>query len=162
MARVARSGRSPPGTYSGTASRVLGSLGEAVVPSFDPLVISPRPPLAPGRGAPEGKWSSDVSRLGRSPRQLVGLFETLRTLGVDLYLDQRGVDTTSPAGRALLGMAAVFAEFERAMLVARTTAGIERARACGRRIGRRPAGGDVEAAVRTPHRPRYAKLPLSR
>ena len=34
-------------------------------------------------------------------------------------------------------------------VVARTTAGIERARTCGRRIGRRPAGGDVEAAVRT-------------
>ena len=45
---------------------------------------------------------------GRSPRQLVGLFETLRTLGVDLYLDQQGVDTTSPAGRALFRRVRVF------------------------------------------------------
>ena len=82
----------------------------------------------------------DVSRLGRSLAQLVGLFEELRSLNVDLYLDQQGVDTTTPSGRALLGMAAVFAEFERAMIVERTKAGMERARARGAQIGR-PTGG---------------------
>ena len=50
----------------------------------------------------------DVSRLGRSLRELLECFETLRTTGV-LYLDQQGVDTTTPAGRALFGMAGVFA-----------------------------------------------------
>ena len=80
----------------------------------------------------------DVSRLGRSLTQLVGLFEALRALNVDLILDRQGVDTNSPAGRALLGMAAVFAEFERAMIVERTRAGMERARARGAQIGRAP------------------------
>ena len=42
----------------------------------------------------------DVSRLGRSLRELLECFETLRGTGVDLYLDQQAVDTTTPAGRA--------------------------------------------------------------
>src|SRR3712207_3559679 len=47
----------------------------------------------------------DVSRRGRSMRELLYCVETLRTRGVDLYLDQQGVDTTTPTGRALFGMA---------------------------------------------------------
>ena len=78
----------------------------------------------------------DVSRLGRSLRELLDCFETLRRPGVDLYLDQQGVDTTTPAGRALFGMAGVFAEFERSMLIERTRAGLDRARAQGKRLGR--------------------------
>ena len=91
----------------------------------------------------------DVSRLGRSLTQLVGLFEALRALGVDLILDRQGVDTNTPAGRALLGMAAVFAEFERAMIVERTKAGMERARARGAQIGRAPTGDGTVAAIRS-------------
>jgi len=91
----------------------------------------------------------DVSRLGRSLTQLVGLFEALRALGVDLILEQQGVDTSTPAGRALLGMAAVFAEFERAMIVERTKAGMERARARGAQIGRAPVGDGTVAAIRS-------------
>jgi DNA invertase Pin-like site-specific DNA recombinase len=78
----------------------------------------------------------DVSRLGRSLANLVHLFETLRALGVDLYLQQQALDTSTPAGKALLQMSGVFAEFERAMIVERTKAGIERARARGKQIGR--------------------------
>jgi len=70
-------------------------------------------------------------------------------LGVDLYLDQQGVDTTTPYGRALLGMAAVFAEFERAMISERTKAGIERARARGKRIGRPPTSRGTISAIRS-------------
>ena len=68
--------------------------------------------------------------------ELLECFETLRKTGVDLYLDQQGVDTTTPAGRALFGMAGVFAEFERSMLIERTRAGLDRARAQGKRLGR--------------------------
>ncbi len=91
----------------------------------------------------------DVSRLGRSLTQLVGLFEALRAMSVDLILDRQGVDTNTPAGRALLGMAAVFAEFERAMIVERTRAGMERARARGAQIGRAPTGDGTVAAIRS-------------
>jgi DNA invertase Pin-like site-specific DNA recombinase len=89
----------------------------------------------------------DVSRLGRSLRELLDCFETLRTIGVDLYLDQQGVDTTTPAGRALFGMAGVFAEFERAMLIERTRAGLDRARAAGTRLGRPSKDSEVSARV---------------
>jgi len=91
----------------------------------------------------------DVSRLGRSLTQLVGLFEAMRALGVDLVLEQQGVDTSTPAGRALLGMAAVFSEFERSMIVERTKAGMARARARGAQIGGRPTGDGTVAAIRS-------------
>jgi DNA invertase Pin-like site-specific DNA recombinase len=89
----------------------------------------------------------DVSRLGRSLRELLDCFETLRRTGVDLYLDQQGVDTTTPAGRALFGMAGVFAEFERSMLIERTRAGLERARAQGKRLGRPITPDDVTRRI---------------
>ncbi len=81
-------------------------------------------------------WS--VDRLGRSLQHLVGLLEELQALGVDLYLHQQGLDTSTPSGRAMFQMCGVFAEFERAMLVERTKAGLARARAKGIRIGRPP------------------------
>jgi DNA invertase Pin-like site-specific DNA recombinase len=81
-------------------------------------------------------WS--VDRLGRSLQHLVGLLEELHALGVDLYLHQQGLDTSTPSGRAMFQMCGVFAEFERAMLVERTKAGMARAKAKGSRIGRPP------------------------
>lgn len=74
----------------------------------------------------------------------MNLFETLRALGVDLFLQQQALDTSTPAGKALLQMSGVFAEFERAMIVERTKAGMERARARGKHIGR-PAVSEAMA-----------------
>ncbi len=82
-------------------------------------------------------WS--VDRLGRSLQDLVGFLGELRAKGVDLYLHVQGLDTSTPAGRAMFGMLGVFAEFERAMIQERVRAGLERARARGRRLGRPPA-----------------------
>lgn len=91
----------------------------------------------------------DVSRLGRSLSHLVGVFETFRTLGVDLYLDRQGFDTSTAAGRMAMQMCAVFAEFEREMIVERTKAGMAKARARGSRIGRPPASPAIVAAIRS-------------
>lgn len=71
-------------------------------------------------------WS--VDRLGRSLQHLVGFLGELNGSGVDLYLHQQGVDTTTPAGKALFQMMGVFAEFERSMIQTRVQSGIERAR----------------------------------
>ena len=90
----------------------------------------------------------DVSRLGRSLRDLVDLFETLGSVGCDLFLEQQALDTSTPAGRALLQMSGVFAEFERAMIVERTKAGMARARANGKQIGRAPASDALIDAIR--------------
>jgi DNA invertase Pin-like site-specific DNA recombinase len=79
-------------------------------------------------------WS--VDRLGRSLQDLVAFLSEINSRGVDLYLHQQGLDTSSPAGRAMFGMLSVFAEFERAMIVERVRTGINRARANGKRLGR--------------------------
>lgn len=91
----------------------------------------------------------DVSRLGRSLRDLVDIFETLRALKIDLVIHQQGIDTSTPAGQAMLQMSGVFAQFERSMIVERTKAGMARARASGAQIGRAPAGDGTVAAIRS-------------
>lgn len=78
-------------------------------------------------------WS--VDRLGRSLIDLVNLLQELHSTGVDLYLHQQGVNTTTPAGRALFGMMGVFAEFERGMIQERVRAGMARAKAKGTKSG---------------------------
>ncbi len=79
-------------------------------------------------------WS--VDRLGRSLQDLVGFLGELHGLGVDLFLHQQGVDTTSPAGKAMFQMLGVFAEFERSMIQERVKAGLARAKAEGKTLGR--------------------------
>lgn len=59
-------------------------------------------------------WS--VDRLGRSLQHLVGFQAEIQAKGVGLYLHQQGIDTTTPAGKAMFQMCGVFAEFERAMI----------------------------------------------
>lgn len=59
-------------------------------------------------------WS--VDRLGRSLQDLIGFLAEIHALKVDLYLHQQGLDTTTPAGKALFQMLGVFAEFERAVI----------------------------------------------
>jgi DNA invertase Pin-like site-specific DNA recombinase len=91
-------------------------------------------------------WS--VDRLGRSLQDLVTLLSELHALEIDLFLHQQGVDTTTPAGKALFQMMGVFAEFERAIIRERVKSGLERAKAQGTRLGRRPIDADKEAAIR--------------
>jgi DNA invertase Pin-like site-specific DNA recombinase len=79
-------------------------------------------------------WS--VDRLGRSLQDLVGFLSEIHALKVDLYLHQQGLDTTTPAGKAMFQMMGVFAEFERAMIQERVRAGLRRARGEGKRLGR--------------------------
>ncbi len=91
-------------------------------------------------------WS--VDRLGRSLQDLVAFLGDLQASDVDLYLHQQGVDTTTPGGKALFQMMGVFAEFERAMMRERIKAGLARARAQGKRLGRPPVPPEVEQAIR--------------
>jgi DNA invertase Pin-like site-specific DNA recombinase len=52
-------------------------------------------------------------------------------------VEARGIDTSTPSGRAMFQMMGVFAEFERAMIRERVLAGLARAREQGTRLGRR-------------------------
>lgn len=72
-------------------------------------------------------WS--VDRLGRSMPDLVSFLGELQSLGLDLYLHQQALDTSTPSGRAFFQMLGIFAEFERAMIQERVKAGLQRARA---------------------------------
>ena len=68
-------------------------------------------------------WS--VDRLGRSfPQDLVGFLSKPHALKIDLFLRQQGLDTTTPAGKAMFQMMGVFAEFERAMIAERVGEGL--------------------------------------
>ena len=80
----------------------------------------------------------DVSRLGRSLQHLITLLSDFHSKDVGLYLHQQGVDTTTPSGKAMFSMMGVFAEFERSMIQERVKAGLARARAQGKRLGRPP------------------------
>jgi DNA invertase Pin-like site-specific DNA recombinase len=79
-------------------------------------------------------WS--VDRLGRSLAHVVNLLAELTEEKVAVYLHQQQVDSTTTAGKAMLGMCAVFAEFEWNSTSDRIKAGIARARKEGKRIGR--------------------------
>jgi DNA invertase Pin-like site-specific DNA recombinase len=91
-------------------------------------------------------WS--VDRLGRSLQDLVGFLSELHAIGVDLFLHQQGLDTTTPAGKAMFQMMGVFAEFERAMIQERVRAGLARARDEGKRLGRPPIKPQLEQRIR--------------
>jgi DNA invertase Pin-like site-specific DNA recombinase len=86
-----------------------------------------------------------VDRLGRSLQHLVEFLNELRAKGVDLYLHEQALDTSTPSGRAMFQMCGVFAEFERAMIVSRVNAGLARAKAQGKTLGR-PSGMTPEKA----------------
>jgi DNA invertase Pin-like site-specific DNA recombinase len=79
-------------------------------------------------------WS--VDRLGRSLIDRVSLLQELHATGVDLYLHQQCINTTTSAGKALFSMMGVFAEFERGMIQERLRSGMARAKAKGIRSGR--------------------------
>jgi DNA invertase Pin-like site-specific DNA recombinase len=91
-------------------------------------------------------WS--VDRLGRSLQHLVSFLDEIHSSRVDLYLHQQGIDTTTPAGKALFQMCGVFAEFERSMIQERVKAGLARAKASGKTLGRPRVSDEIEERIR--------------
>jgi DNA invertase Pin-like site-specific DNA recombinase len=88
-----------------------------------------------------------VDRMGRSLPDLIATMQALHGAKTDLFLHQQAIDTTTPAGRAMFGMMGVFAEFERSMIQTRVKAGLDRARAAGKRLGRARVSASREKAV---------------
>jgi DNA invertase Pin-like site-specific DNA recombinase len=99
-------------------------------------------------------WRLD--RLGRNLRHLITLLEELQALGIAFVSLNEGIDATTPAGKLQMHILGAIAEFERARIAERVKAGLQRARAQGKRLGRprkpRPAivvlGGSVREAAR--------------
>ena len=80
-------------------------------------------------------WKLD--RLSRSLRDVLAIMDRLSEAGAGFRSLTEAIDTTTPAGRMMMQMVGSFAEFERAMIRERTSAGVAAARAAGRVGGRR-------------------------
>jgi putative DNA-invertase from lambdoid prophage Rac len=88
-----------------------------------------------------------LDRLGRNAMDVRATVEKLAAEGVKVHcLALGGTDLTSPAGKMTMGVIAAVAEFERDLLIERTQAGLSRAKAEGKRLGRPMALSDQQRA----------------
>jgi len=88
-------------------------------------------------------WRFD--RFARSTAHLLAALEEFRNLGIDFVSLHESVDTTTPLGKMVFTVVAAVAELERSIIAERVKAGVARARAKGKRLGR-PVGSKVDAA----------------
>ena len=105
-------------------------------------------------------WRLD--RWGRSVTDLLATLQELNHLGVGFVSLTEALDLTTPAGRAMAGLLAIFAEFEREILRERTRAGLAQARLNGKRLGRPITAGLHADQVRKLHRRGISKSEISR
>ena len=105
-------------------------------------------------------WRLD--RWGRSVTDLLATLQELEHLGVGFVSLTEALDLTTPAGRAMAGLLAVFAEFEREILRERTRAGLAHARQNGKRLGRPATAAAHAAEIRKLHRAGVSKSEIAR
>jgi putative DNA-invertase from lambdoid prophage Rac len=105
-------------------------------------------------------WRLD--RWGRSVTDLLATLQELDHLGVGFVSLTEALDLTTPAGRAMAAMLAVFAAFEREVLQERTRAGLAQARQNGKRLGRPATAAAHAAEIRKLHRAGVSKPEIAR
>jgi putative DNA-invertase from lambdoid prophage Rac len=105
-------------------------------------------------------WRLD--RWGRSVADLVSTLQELTELGVGFVSLTEALDLTTPAGRAMAGLLAVFAQFEREIMRERVRAGLDHARQQGKRLGRPPSAAHKAADVRKLFRQGLSKSEIAR
>jgi DNA invertase Pin-like site-specific DNA recombinase len=105
-------------------------------------------------------WAID--RMGRSLIDLLGTIQTLEACGVDLYLDQQAIDTTTPAGRLMFQITGAFAEFERSMIRHRINAGLKRAVEQGKQLGRPRIPAELEKRIQSLLRAKKGMLAIAK
>jgi DNA invertase Pin-like site-specific DNA recombinase len=105
-------------------------------------------------------WRLD--RWGRSVTDLLATLRELEHLGVGFVSLTEALDLTTPAGRAMAALLAVFAEFEREILRERTKAGLAHARASGKRLGRPATAAAHTAEIRKLRRAGASKSEIAR
>jgi DNA invertase Pin-like site-specific DNA recombinase len=121
---------------------VSGAKGRDKRPAFDRLCKD----AIAGKLDMVAAWS--VDRLGRSVLHLSQFVNDMQAAGVGLYLHTQGIDSSTPTGRAMLGMCGVFAELEREIIKERIHAGLNRARANGKVLGRKRVSERTEEQIR--------------
>ncbi|HEY1891985.1 MAG TPA: recombinase family protein [Steroidobacteraceae bacterium] len=135
---------------------VSGYKGREQRPAFDRLCKD----AVAGKFDIVAAWS--VDRLGRSVLHLAQFVEDMRAAGVGLFLLKQGLDSDTPTGRAMLGMCSVFAELEREIIRERIHSGLARARAKGKRLGRKRVAPAIEQRIRRLHTDGMGKLKIAR
>src|SRR5579864_6736967 len=105
-------------------------------------------------------WRLD--RWGRSVADLVSTLQELQYLGVGFVSLTEALDLTTPAGRAMAGLLAVFAEFEREILRERVRAGLAHAREKGKHLGRPQTAALHASQVRKLYRSGVSKAEIAR
>lgn len=105
-------------------------------------------------------WKLD--RLGRSLQDLLGTLSEIKGAGLDLYLHQQAIDTSTPMGKMVFQLLGMFAEFERDMIRERVNAGIARAKAKGQRFGRPKVDAEVEEYIREQLRAGHGMLKVAK
>jgi len=105
-------------------------------------------------------WRLD--RWGRSVTDLLATLQELEHLGVGFVSLTEALDLTTPAGRAMAGLLAVLAEFEREILRERVRAGLAQARQNGQRLGRPLTAGLQAEQVRKLYRAGTSKSEIAR
>jgi putative DNA-invertase from lambdoid prophage Rac len=105
-------------------------------------------------------WRLD--RWGRSVTDLLATLQELEHLGVGFVSLTEALDLTTPAGRAMAGLLAIFAEFEREILRERTRTGLAHARENGKRLGRPATAARQTAEIRKLRRTGVSKSEIAR
>jgi putative DNA-invertase from lambdoid prophage Rac len=105
-------------------------------------------------------WRLD--RWGRSVTDLLATLQELEHLGIGFVSLTEALDLTTPAGRAMAGLLAVFAEFEREILRERVRAGLAQARQNGQRLGRPVTAALHAEQVRKLYRAGISKTDIAR
>jgi DNA invertase Pin-like site-specific DNA recombinase len=105
-------------------------------------------------------WRLD--RWGRSVADLLATLQELQHLGVGFVSLTEALDLTTPAGRAMAALLAVFAEFEREILRERVRAGLAHARQNGKRLGRPATAARHVSEIRKLHRAGVSKSEIAR
>src|SRR5699024_7582107 len=90
-----------------------------------------------------------LDRLARSTKQLIDITTELEEQGIEFVSLSDNIDTSTSAGKAMFGMLAVFAEFERNIIAERTRSGLEAARKKGKKGGRTKLNDKIKRQVKT-------------
>jgi putative DNA-invertase from lambdoid prophage Rac len=103
-----------------------------------------------------------LDRWGRSVTDLLATLQELEHLGVGFVSLTEALDLTTPAGRAMAGLLAIFAEFEREILRERTRAGLAHAGQNGKRLGRPETAARQATDIRKLHLADITKSEIAR
>ncbi len=113
-----------------TDNGISGAKGRSDRPSFDRLFQMVQ------RREIDVVMAWSIDRLGRSIQDLTSFMTEVQAMGIDLYIHQQAINTATPAGRMVFGIFSALGEYERELIRERINAGLARARAQGKKLGR--------------------------